>query len=123
MKGNTHLEEYFEKMEEQKLSEEEKTQEEEKAKDDLFDEFVLEGEGDEEEKEGRETFTEGHINMPRPVSVKVDGNMADKNSSLEFDLDTLKSGTNYLKYTHEAYLSKILSFIPIQNRIYKIKST
>lgn len=122
MNGNTSIEEYYDSKEEEfKFFDE---PEEEEKKDNILDTADAEGEEETEQEEVKEQeFEDSGINLPRPVSVVVGSGAVDKSEHLEFDLDRLKSGTNYMKYTNQAYLDKVHSIIPIENRIYKVKNT
>jgi len=122
MNGNASIEEYHDSKEEEfKFFDE---PEEEEKKDNLLDTTEdEEGKEGEDEEVQEQEFEERGINFPRPVSVVVGSGAVDKSEHLEFDLDRLKSGTNYMKYTNQAYLDKVHSIIPIENRIYKAKNT
>lgn len=128
MNGNSDLEQYFQDKKE-KLEEEQKKDEGEgeieQIDDDQFFNLEAEDRKIEESKGSQVEETKGEkIDFSRPISGHIGGTMVRKSEDdLEYDIRKMKSGTNYSKYTNEGYMKKIQSLIPIQNRIFKIKST
>eukprot|EP00343_Euplotes_focardii_P005114 CAMPEP_0205807932 /NCGR_PEP_ID=MMETSP0205-20121125/11753_1 /ASSEMBLY_ACC=CAM_ASM_000278 /TAXON_ID=36767 /ORGANISM="Euplotes focardii, Strain TN1" /LENGTH=137 /DNA_ID=CAMNT_0053082839 /DNA_START=71 /DNA_END=484 /DNA_ORIENTATION=- len=59
----------------------------------------------------------------RVGSLSVSKNKLEIDSKLDFDIQRMQSGTTVAKHSKEEYMSKIQSFIPIENRIYKSQNT